>query len=245
MALPAPNTVQAVTPTPVKSNSADKSRVDAFKAEGASIRAGLTEEQKALEGSMSEQVAFVACLGNPDKPGKRKEGALDVPTYEVVGYKFKLLADMDIPRSALKGNDPCSCDTIEWVPAHAGDVVNLTIMEAAALATKVEFSGKFTGEGQEIVFAVKISASNNGQPRPYFKRKEKPSIKVDMDLIADVTTNEAGKNTSVIKEEYAEKFSSLFQKRTSTRAGQSKKKVDDGCKNLSAAFRQYLSQKTV
>ncbi len=244
MALPAPNTVATAAVKPVQTQKADnKTKSDAFKAQGAAIRASLSEEELALECSKSDQVAFITCLTDPTKKGNRSQGSAQVPAYAVVGYKFRILADMEVPKIPIINEDPYNCNTsITWEPVKAGDIVNLTVCEAMALATLPEYGGLFSGEGQEVKLSIKISGSNNGLPRPLLKRTG-VAIREDAEFIATMENGDGGsRKVPVVKEEYVEKFSPLYAKRVAKR-GAGKKKTDVAHKNLSAAFRQLLAEK--
>ena len=84
-------------------NKGDKTtQHDLFKSKGAKIRQQYTEEEKALEGSASKDVAFIGCLGDPARPSTRREGKGSVPTLSVVGYQLKALADIEVPVAKLK-----------------------------------------------------------------------------------------------------------------------------------------------
>ena len=92
MALSAKVKEQEVAPTQeqVKVDK-EKSGAEAFRAEGAKIRAAMSQDERAVEGKKSDTIAFVSALGNPARKQDRVEGGKSIPCYEVVGYKFKAL----------------------------------------------------------------------------------------------------------------------------------------------------------
>ena len=55
------------------------------------LRAQMSEDEKALEGSKSDKVAFVCALGDPNRKQARVENKTTIPSYVVVGYKVKVL----------------------------------------------------------------------------------------------------------------------------------------------------------
>lgn len=220
--------------------TAEKTKADAFKNNGANLREGIDKE---FEGSKSDTVAFVATLGNPAKSQSRKVGAEYKPSYKPCGYVFKLLEDAKVPVAPLKEN---AKDELDWDESQksfregkAGEEIILNIVEAAMFISQVEYAGTIRGEGKEVYIYAKHS---KGSPLPHPSLKMSgASIKEQMILIADKTTDEeTGSSKYVVKPEYADKFGVLFtgKKRGRNGGNGSKGAKHESTKNTAAAFRQ-------
>ena len=240
------NQTQETAPQAAKPKNATKSSSDAFKQTGAAQRAQMTEDQKAMEGSKSDKVAFVCALGDPNKKQARVEGGNSLPSYVVVGYKFKVLEDMMVPLAPIKADwkSPLDVENISERPVKAGEIVSLNIVETAAFISKLEFAGKFTGEGTGVTLSAKVS-SERPEPLPILNKIGTGSVKENMELIADMVGATAdSKGTPKIKDEYADIFGVLYSKRSlgkkSTGAG---KKAGEGQADIAAAFRALYAKK--
>lgn len=223
------------------------SKSDAFKANGASIRAQMSEDQKATEGSKRDKVAFVAALGDPNKKQSRVEGKEAKPSYMVVGYQFKVLEDMTVPKAPIKADfkTPLDVEAITEEPVKAGTVVSLNLVETGAFISRPEFAGQFTGEGQEVSIIAKISKDRE-EPKPALRMSSGTgSIKSNMVLIADMVPGEDGKNKPQIKPEFEEKFGVLYKKRRATKkqAGSGASAAGESAANIAAAFNALYSTK--
>lgn len=223
------------------------SKNDQFKASGAKARAQMTEDQKAIEGTKSDKVAFICALGDPNKKQSRKEGKMNKDSNVVVGYKFKVLEDMEVPNAPLKADfkNLIDVEPVTMVPVKAGQIVSLNLVETGMFITRVEFAGKFTGEGTEVNISAKHS-QNRLEPLPALRNgANSGSIKANMELIADmVGASETSKGTPKIKDEFAEKFSMLYTKRSAGRKTASgAKKEGESTKDIAAAFRALYAKK--
>lgn len=232
--------------TTATTNGKSSSKTDAFKQKGASARAQMTEDQKAIEGTKSDKVAFVCALGDPNRKQARVENKTSIPSYVVVGYKFKVLEDMTVPFAPISADwkTPLDVEPAQERPVKAGTTIALNIVESAMFITRLEFAGKFTGEGT----AVYISAKNSGDrpdPLPVLNKAGSGSIKENMELIADMVGATAdSKGTPQIKEEFKESFSALYAKKSLTKKSASaKKKAGEGQADIAAAFRLYYANK--
>ncbi len=229
-------------------NGIRTSKHDAFKAKGEALREKMTTEQKALEGSKSDKIKFISCLGNPDKPQPRRDKKQDIPSVLVVGYRFKALEDVVVPKANLKEGFKSLMDVEDMVDVQikAGQEFDLNIFEAGVLISRPEYAGKFTGEGESVSLTLKFSESRP-DPLPVLNKDTAGSIKISMihvaDMIAD-PANPKGKGIPKVKEEFAEKFGVLFTKKSagkkSTSAG---KKSGEVQKDLAAAFSAYIKGK--
>lgn len=212
-------------------------KVETFKNQGAALRKTNTDVYaEGVEGSKQDKVAFVAALGNPAKSQPRIEGNMNKPSYQVVGYRFRLLEDMEVPSAPLKEECKGTMDTepITMVAGKAGQEVDLNIIETAYMISQPQFAGKFTGEGQEVILTAKCSKSREDL-LPVL-RKSNGTIKEPMILIADmVGADENSKGKAQVKEEFT-KFSPLFRKRTSSRGASKNVKAVETAANLAAAF---------
>ena len=198
------------------------------------------------EGSKQGAIAFVCALGDPNRKQNRVEGEnKNIPSYAVVGYKFKLLEDMTIPHAPLKQNckTPVDVEPMTEVAHKAGDVVILNLVETGALLSRVEFAGKASGEGEVVALTVKIS-KDRPEPLPILKKVGEGSIKANMELIADmVGATDTEKGKPQIKAEFAEAFSVLYN-RTKTASKQAgTPKAGEAAAEIAAAFRSFYGQK--
>ena len=221
---------------------------EAFRAKGASLRQAKSAEEKAIEGSKSDKVVFIGCLGDPNKPQPRREGKEDVPSIVVVGYKFKALEDMMVPHAPLKQNFKTLMDVEDMteVPVKAGEEFNLNVFETGALISRPEFAGRFTGEGNSVSITIKFSKSRT-EPMPVLKRDGKGSIKETMFEVADMIPNPSdpnGKGTPKVKDEYADKFGVLYTKRKAGKTGSTAKAQSGEVQaDLAAAFNAYIKNR--
>lgn len=226
--------------------SNDKSA--AFKESGAAQRAQMTEDQKAMEGSKSDKVAFVCALGDPNRKQARVENGNSIPSYVVVGYQFKVLEDMTVPYAPIKADfkSPLDVEAISERQVKAGEVVSLNIVETADFISRIEFAGRFTGEGTGVSLSAKVS-NDRPEPLPILVKIGDGSIKENMVLIADmIGANDAEniKGTPRIKEEFAEAFGVLYSKKSiGKKSTGANKKAGEGQADIAAAFRALYASK--
>lgn len=234
------------TPAPAVAGSADKkkgnSKAEAFRNTGAAARAQISEEEKNLEGSKSDKVAFLSTLGDPSRAQKRRSEGKDLPSFQVVGYSLKLLEDMQVPVAPLKKGfkSPTDCEALTWRAGKAGETVNLNNFETGVLISQPQFAGMFTGEGTVVKFSVKFS-NDRTEPLPILMKDGDGSIKEQMILIAD-QTEVNGVKTWKAKPGF-EAFSALFERKSAggrTGANGAKKK-NEVQKDLAAAFRAFVA----
>ena len=210
-----------------------------FAADGAALRNG-AEFKHELEGSRSDDIEFITCLGNPAKRAPRVKGTETLDASLVVGYTFKALKDIQVPVSPFKPNFHSLTDTETptFVEVKAGTIFHLNPNETGFLASQPEYAGAFTGNGNSVVLSVKFSKDRNEVPLPVL-RKTSGAIKDSLLDIADQDKENPKKFT--VKPEYAEKFGILFAARKSskTAAGVT---IGDGeaRKNVAAAFNAYF-----
>lgn len=129
-----------------------------------------TEGAEVTYGTACGDLAFVCPLGNPANPDstrtKLPDGTVDVKTTStIVGYKFKLLKDMDIPNCGTNDGfikDPMNFEKIDWKAHKAGDVVALTPFETAYLLSQPQFNGSCTG-GEIPVSCVYLNKAIQGK----------------------------------------------------------------------------------
>lgn len=218
-----------------------------FLASGRAIREKMSAEELQLEGSKSDKVKFVAALGNPNKPQFRKENNQDIPSYEVVGFAFKALEDMEVPRADLKSGFKNFMDVnpISMVQVKAGETFYLNIFETGALMAQEAYAGTFSGEGEVVRFNVKF-AQNREDPLIVLNKDGKGSVKENMILVADMVGTENGaKGTPQVKPEFADKFAVLYERKVAGKKSSSSanKIAGESTKSLAAAFRAYVKSK--
>lgn len=122
-------------------------------------------------GSARADLAFVCPLGDPSNddtttvtdPNGNKTKKV---TPTIVGYRFKVLKDMQIPACGTNEkfkNDPMNFDKIDnWIPAKAGQEIDLTPFETALLLSQPQFNGGCDG-GEKPVSCVYTSKLLKGQ----------------------------------------------------------------------------------
>jgi hypothetical protein len=238
---------QAAPTKPVDAKASGKeAKASAFKDKGASLRRQMTEDQKAQEGSKSDKVAFVCALGDPNRKQSRVQGKANIDSYAVVGYKFKVLEDTTVPFAPL--NEGCK-NILDVAPAtekpvSAGTVVALNTVETAMFISRLEYAGKFTGEGTTVILSAKTS-NDRPDPLPILMKKGEGSVKENMELIADmVGADGTNKGTPQIKDEFKESFGALYTKRTISRKGTgASRKAGEGQADIAAAFRSLYAGK--
>lgn len=246
---PAPAPAPAPQAQPMKdavNKKGGNAKIEHFKNKGALIRQNMSEDQRALECSKSDKVAFVACLANPAKIQQRKVKQEYVKSYQVVGYKFKALEDMEVPVADFKEGCTDLLDvnnTGATRPVKAGEEFDLNIVETTMLISQVLYGGFFSGEGR-VVYIMATSSQTRKNPTPCLKLQD-GSIKENMIMIAEMVgqTNGHG-GRAEIKPEYA-KFAELFKKRATRRTGGSSAKTATGeaTRNTAAAFRELFGVK--
>ena len=241
--VPAPS---APTPEGTVGKGKKDSRHDKLVAQGKALRSNMTEEEKQLEGSKSDKVAFVGALGDPNKPQTRRAGKEDIPSLTVVGYAFKALEDMKVPRANLKHGFKNLMDVEDMTEetVKAGETFNLNIFETGALISRPEFAGTFTGEGTGVYLSVKFS-QNREEPLPVLNKVGKGSVKENIIPIADMEgAGQGKKGTPKIKAEYADKFGVLYEARSiGSKGAKASKANGEVLKDISAAFQAYLKNR--
>ena len=233
-------TEEKKAPTPAKTGG----RAEAFKASGAQDRSNMTADQKAAEGSKSDKVAFICALGDPNRKQARVENKVSVPSYVVVGYKFKVLEDMTVPYAPIKSSkSPLDEEPISGRAVKAGDIVALNIVETADFISRIEFAGEFAGGAKTVNLSAKI-ADDRAEPLPILTA-DKGSVKENMELIADMVGATADfKGTPKIKDEYKDTFGVLYAKTSAgKKTGSTAAKSGESCKDIAAAFRSLYASK--
>lgn len=231
--------------TTTSSKGQDK-RHEKLVAQGQSLRTKMSDEEKQLEGSKSDKVAFIGALGDPNKPQFRKENKKDIPSHVVVGYAFKALEDMEVPRADIKSGFKSFMDVgpMSKEQVKAGETFYLNVFETGALISETVYGGTFSGEGTTVTLAVKF-AQNREEPLPVLNKQGKGSVKENMILIADMVGADPEKKikgTPKIKEEFASKFSVLYEKRVGGKKGSSagSKATGETTKDIAMAFQAYI-----
>lgn len=218
-----------------------------FKAMGASLRTNMTEEEKVKEGSKRDKVAFVCCLADPNRKQSRMSKSYSIKSYQVVGYKFKLLEDTMVPHAPLKEKPSSMLDTeeITLVPHKAGEIVALNLVETGAFISREEYAGQFTGEGKGVYVLAKYAKTRGNVPLPALRYIGSGSVKENLEFIADmVGATDTKKGTPVIKEEYKDIFGVLYNKKRAGKKPEEDKPSGEAAANVAAAFRNFYKQKT-
>lgn len=156
---PAADTIGTVAPAAKKVASGKNDLVEV----GNQILMGLSEDQRAVLGSKSNTVAFVAVLGNPFVKAKRRAGSekengvvvknennkpigIDLDCSSPVGFLFKALTEaVEVPVISGKftTKNGCSHKDIGTKTVQAGQYFPLTPLEAFVFAIREEYSLNF------------------------------------------------------------------------------------------------------
>lgn len=229
----------------IKKVSDASNKGEAFRMKGAQARANMSEDQKALEGSKSDKVAFVATLGNPAKSQPRKKGGDYIQSNKVCGYQIKVLEDTTVPVAPLKPE--CKDELDVQLPAterkvKAGETVTLNVIETALMISRTEYAGTFSGEGTNVYISATISKTKP-DPSPCLRAAD-GSIKENMIMVAEMVGQKDGKGgRAEVKEEFKE-FAPLFRPRTAKRSGGGNgRKAGESIMDTAAAFRALYGQK--
>lgn len=237
---PAPKTATPVAPSAkAEKKEGAATKIEAFKAIGRAERAKLSEDQKALEGSKRNAVAFVACLGDPARKQSRKTKGVYEESFRVVGYRFKILEDMTIKRAKLSDNckDLLDVQPFTEEAVKAGTEVNLNVAEAGMLIVSPGFDGAIEGEGKRV-YVHPINSQTRKDPYPALRTTE-GSIKENMILIAEMEGQVDGKGGTPKLKEGFEDFAPLYKRTKTTRAGSgAKAKQLENVEDAAAAFRK-------
>ncbi len=217
-----------------------------FKNKGALLRTQMTDEEKEVEGSKSGDVKFITCLANPAKKQSRQDSHLhtDIPSFEVVGYKFELLGDARVPRIPYKVGAKSFDDvesTVTWEEHKAGEIIQLNIMETGLFISQPCYAGQISGEGIVVNLIIKNSR-NRPTPRPALRREGGAgSIKTDMEFVAEMVTQpDVKRPVAVCKEEYKENFGNLFNAAKVTKTKGKLEAEKQAHKDNAAAFNNYF-----
>lgn len=118
-------------------------------------------------GTASKDLAFVMPLGNPAKKDTTSKTLDDgtkgkIETPALCGYRFKLLKDMLIPDCGTDdrlANDLMNFTKVDWVQKKAGEEVDLTFFETAALLSQPQFNGYCLGGEIQVGCVYKLDAT--------------------------------------------------------------------------------------
>ena len=227
--------------------TAAKAKNQEFAASGKSERAMMSDDQKQAEGSKSDKIAFVCPLGNPAVKQARTEKNQGIPSYQIVGYKFKALEDVQVPVAPYKENytSLTDVDAVSYKKVNAGETFDLNIVETGILISEIPYAGQFTGEGTDVYITVKHSL-DRPDPLPVLCKRGGGSIKANIELIADMIEDGSKNGHPQVKPEYAEKFAVLFKKREARKKAAKEGKAavtGESAANIAAAFRKFYASK--
>lgn len=224
----------------------DNAKSEEFRAMGKQIRANMTADQLAIEGTKRDSLAFVSALGDPTKKQNRSVNNLSLPSYRVVGYRFKVLEDMEIPDIPFKEDgvtdvlDVVDICTMRMV--RAGTVVDLNLVETALLLSRPEFAGGCTGEGESVIIDAKFK-KDRPVPLPALKKTVPGSVKENMVLIAKMVMGADNKEIPQIEPGF-EKFAVLLKKKSAgSKTSTAVNTAGESTKDLAAAFNKFYGDK--
>lgn len=240
----APATAPTAPAKGVKAKTETQSLYEEFKEKGRAIRDAKSAEEKALEGSKSDKVVYVAALADPSSSQYRKANNENIASYKVVGYRFKALEDMEVPVSKLKVGFKNELDTepITTRTIKAGEEFDLNRLETGYLMGRNEYAGKFTGDGTTVNLFVRY-AKDRQEPLPTLKLNDKGSVKEKLIFVAENIGDETKKNWKV-KDEFAGMFDVLYMKKSTGKPGSgSAKKNAESAADIAAAFFNYVNNR--
>lgn len=224
------------------------SGLQAFKADGAAVRAQLSEDEKSIECSKSDKVEFVAAIGDPSKDTSRVEKGQSIASHPVVGFQFKLLEDAEVPFSPIKVNGKGILDVepVQMRQHKAGEIISLNLSETARFMSQLQYGGRFTGGANPVILTATVTQDRANEPLPVLKYASGTgSIKEGMVLVADMVGADPSKKYKgepQLKDEFKESFAGLYSRKRLTRT-KTEKKAGEDCKNIAAAFRKYYAER--
>lgn len=228
---------------------ADKASVLEFRKEGAREREMMAQADKEREGSKSDKIEFLNCLGDPTKPVAVKVGneVKKEGYYKVCGYELKALEAMEVPVAPfleqVKGNYLNVSDEISTRTVQAGEVFHLNIVETAALISQVEFAGRFTGGNKEVILGA-TSSKDREEPLPILRLADPQagSIKDGMQLVGTKKTADA---PAKVLDQYADTFANLFNRTRGVGVKGEGRTIKQPERDYAAAFRKMFMDKRV
>ena len=234
-----------------KAKKGSNPQAEAFKLEGKRIRDGYDAQTKAILGSKRDKVEFVAAIANPLKKQTRVEKNAPIDSFQIVGYQFRVLEDMDYSFAPLKPEHNGLLDVEKPITkvAKAGEIISLNIAETALFLAKPELDGKTTGGQKPVVIILKFSkfqsGSDSGRPLPALKLdQQQGSVKEVLVDVADKITDANGKVIGKVKPEFEPNFGNLYSVKKRGKIGGGKtsapKVTNEG--NIAAAFKAYLQK---
>ncbi|PGF05101.1 hypothetical protein [Bacillus toyonensis] len=177
-----------------------------LQAQGESILAAKSEEEKANIGSNSKDIEFLNLVTNPWQPVSRKKDGDVFKGEESVGAIFKNVGTepitiMEVPNKTYKVMDG-DFDKVTERSVAPGETFVLNYIETAMLLTRDEYGCRATGGDKVVSYSTQVSKKDpTGIPTTKLNLKGS-SIKDLSISIADVDAN----GNKTIKDEFKEKF---------------------------------------
>lgn len=187
-------------------------KISALKHLGLNRLSAMTEEEVALLGTNSEDIAFKNLLGNSWNQVSRMTKGQSALGSESVGLILQNVSDHPIKyvEFAQKSKNVMDVDFSTPVikEAQPGEEFNVNWAEAGYLITRPQYQGKFAGDPEKVISYAPVSPKNPG---------ELPTTKFTLSSgsIAEHTVElaEGDKDDRVVKEQYREKFGIFAEKR--------------------------------
>ena len=217
----------------------DNANLEDLKTRGIAVRNNYSDEEKELEGSQTGIIQFINAVGNPAVKQSRREQQKTLHSYQVVGYTFKALEEVDVP---LMPFSTCPDDLLDVEPQGYRHIAKdeeftLNLMETLIFITEPRFGGQFDGNGVIVRLQAKWAKSKK-KPLPTLnKLKTQGSVKENMQFVG--TKQDDG--SYVVKDEYKLNFGNLYNARKITRPTSSgTNKIPETTLNTAAGYREYL-----
>lgn len=211
-----------------------KKEVANLTATGAAKIAAMSDEQKASLGSKSDDIQFVAVLWDGvTQEAYHHLGNIIKDGYKVVGYRFKALADIDVPVSPIVSAKQLTAPNKTGEVKHikAGETFDLDIAETTMLITRDEYAGKFSGGASEGADPVYISAKYNTSANTYNPQLRKDNKAGSIKVGAIKTGHKTADGKIEPLPEFAEKFGKVYER---TQRVASRRGTGSGINNVQA-----------
>ncbi|MGF2714966.1 hypothetical protein ACQUY5_22245 [Bacillus cereus] len=214
-----------------------------LQAQGESILATKSEEEKANIGAKSADVEFLNLVTNPWQQVSRKKGGDVIKGEESVGAIFKNIGTEPITYTAIPNKTykvmDADFDKVTEVTVQPNEQFVLNYIETAMFLTRDEFGCRVTG-GDKVVSYSTQASKNDPTAIPTTKLNLKGSSIKDLSVsIADV----AADGTKTMKPEFEEKFgifASRGTRKRSASASAGKAKVNFAGLAVQAMFQSKL-----
>lgn len=244
---PAANPTAAPKAAPKAAPSGAGAKVSAesaaFRAAGKELIANMTDDQRAAMGSKSNTIAFVAALGDPRQRQDRVAGNTTLPSFLVVGFRFKAVEPLTYVKKPLKPQPKDILDVdyacTEEVTVPAGEMFDLNLIETARLLAQPVYGGSATGSEKGVFLTYKESKARK-DPLPVLSCIGKGSVKEGMIPIGQ----QIGDKEWEVLPEFQAIFAPLYMKKSAVKKASGASKDQNTTRHeVAASFLSFLMKK--